>query len=364
MDEIENKYCFDFKNDIDEKKIISLFKHDIIEEYNDGKYWYYVGLYYERKIENYDLMKKYYFMAIDKGNTEAMVGLGEYYYLIENNCDLMKKYYFMAIDKGNDNAMYRLGSHYDMCENRKDLMEEYYLMAINKNNDDAMYGLGVYYYSEENYELMKKYYLMAIEKGNCYAMYDLGYYYEKIEENYELMKKYYLMAIDKNNDEAMNKLGYYYERVEKNYDLMKKYYLMAINKGNNEQYCKLNGKEFRKNYEMYGFGRTYINTIMNLGDYYYVIEKNYNLMKKYYLMKLEKGLTIDTHQHHRLVTYYNEIKLTENDIIEVIKYKIENINLNMKIIFECNFINKHYKYLHKYNNTRKYIDMINLIYCN
>jgi hypothetical protein len=71
MDEIEEKYEFIFLKDMDKNKIINLFNHDIIEEYNDSKYWYYVGLYYERKIQNYDLMKKYYLLAIDRGNDSA-----------------------------------------------------------------------------------------------------------------------------------------------------------------------------------------------------------------------------------------------------------------------------------------------------
>ena len=50
---------------------------------------------------DYKLMKKYYLMAIDKGNLEAMNNLGIYYATIEKNYDLMKKYYLMAIEKGN-----------------------------------------------------------------------------------------------------------------------------------------------------------------------------------------------------------------------------------------------------------------------
>jgi hypothetical protein len=40
-------------------------------------------------------MKKYYLIAIKKGNINAMNDLGEYYYSRENNYDLMKKYYLM-----------------------------------------------------------------------------------------------------------------------------------------------------------------------------------------------------------------------------------------------------------------------------
>ena len=37
-------------------------------------------------------------------------------------------------------------------------------------------------------------------------------------------EKYYLMAIEQDHSKAMDNLGFYYHHVEKNYDLMKKYY--------------------------------------------------------------------------------------------------------------------------------------------
>jgi TPR repeat protein len=46
-------------------------------------------------------MIKYYLIAIDKGNVEALPNLGSYYYNIEKNYNMMKKYYLTAIDKGN-----------------------------------------------------------------------------------------------------------------------------------------------------------------------------------------------------------------------------------------------------------------------
>jgi len=42
------------------------------------------------------------------------------------------------------------------------------------------------------------------------------------------MKKYYLMAVNMNDHDIMYKLGSYYENIEKNYELMDKYYMMAF----------------------------------------------------------------------------------------------------------------------------------------
>ncbi len=154
-------------NDNDLKIIYDLFKNNIVSDDNITSICsFYYGYYYQYVKKEYDLMKKYYLIAIDKGNSDAMCNLGLYYESIEKNYELMNKYYLMAIDKQNSVAMNNLG---------------YYYQNIDKN-----------------YELMKKYYLMAIDKGNSSAMNNLGFYYKKIENNYELMDKYYLMAI-KNN---------------------------------------------------------------------------------------------------------------------------------------------------------------------
>jgi hypothetical protein len=99
-----------------------------------------------------------------------------------------------------------------------------------------------------------------------------------------------------------------------------------------------------------------------VGFYYERKIKNYNLMKKYYLMALNRGswkTVYNLYRHYKLMNAFN---LTYDDIEMIIKYNLKNINLNMKITFEYDFINKNYVYLQNYNNN-KYIDIINLIYC-
>jgi len=74
----------------------------------------------------------------------------------------MKKYFLMAIKKGNVLAMYNLGHYFQCIEQNYDEMITYYMMAIEKNYLDAMYNLGLYYESIKKYDDMEKYYLMAI----------------------------------------------------------------------------------------------------------------------------------------------------------------------------------------------------------
>jgi TPR repeat protein len=59
-----------------------------------------LGDYYKDE-KSYDLMKKYYLMAIEKDNSEAMTNLGHHYRYVEKNKNLMLKYYHMAVEKGN-----------------------------------------------------------------------------------------------------------------------------------------------------------------------------------------------------------------------------------------------------------------------
>ncbi len=151
-----------------------------------------------------------------------------HYYDINNEHNNMMKYYLMAIDCGNNDAMNNLAIYYQNIKDYDNMMK-YFLMAIENNNVIAMNNLACYYKKNQDYDNMLKYYLMAIDKNYSTAMYNLGVYYQNIKD-YDNMKKYYLMAIDKGNSDAMNNLGVYYY-TNKDYDNMMKYYLMAINNG-------------------------------------------------------------------------------------------------------------------------------------
>ena len=71
------------------------------QEYNDVN----MGVYYHI-LDNKDEAKRYYMMAIEKGNSDAMHKMG--YLFHYKNPDEAKKYYMMAIKKGNSMAMSNL----------------------------------------------------------------------------------------------------------------------------------------------------------------------------------------------------------------------------------------------------------------
>ena len=286
----KNQYSIKFL-----RKLDKLVNKDIIDfEYNDDNYILQVCNYYENiNDENYDKIEEYYLKLIEKGNSLAMCGLGDYYEQFEEY-DKMKKYYLMAIEKGNGNAMCRLGNYYKEIKDYTN-MKKYYLMNIEKGNLNGMYYLSIYYEEIKDYENMEKYYLMAIEKGNSAAICNFGHYYYR-KKDYENMKKYYLMDIEKGNFKGLRYLIKFYEEI-KDYENMKKYYLMAIEKGDS-------------------------NAMYDLGHYYSYIEKDYDNAKKYFLMALEKG-------HHRADMSLHTINkiLDKNKNFGIVKnIKIKNID--------------------------------------
>jgi len=209
------------------KKLYKLLIEDIIdEEDTDTSYIKQIGNYYKGK-EDYDNMKKYYLLAIEKGDAGAMNNLANYYNN-EKDYDNMLKYYKLAIEKGDISAIKNLSNYYKNIKDY-DNMEKYYLMLVEEGDITTMNNLGTYYNEIKDYNNMKKYYSLAIDKGNSDSMYSLGLYYKK-DKDYDMMKKYYSLAIEKGNSNAMYSLGLYYKQ-QKDYDNMKKYYLMAIEKG-------------------------------------------------------------------------------------------------------------------------------------
>jgi hypothetical protein len=88
-----------------------------------------LGFYYYQTEKNYDLMKKYYLMAIDGGLSNSMNDLGYYYLHIKKDYDMMKKYYLMADDNGDARGINNLVVHYRDIGKNYDMMEKYRIMS-------------------------------------------------------------------------------------------------------------------------------------------------------------------------------------------------------------------------------------------
>ena len=126
FDEIINKFQIKCDENIEKDLFVEIMNGNFnkqIDETIDPNILFNIGKYYHKIQKDYDMMKKYYLMAIEKGNHDAMNNLGLYYKNIEKDYDMMKKYYLMAIDKGCFNAMNNLGFYYYQTEKNYDLMQ-------------------------------------------------------------------------------------------------------------------------------------------------------------------------------------------------------------------------------------------------
>ncbi len=115
----------------------------------------------------------------------------------------------------------------------------------------------------------------------------------------------YIVELYNNNLKELNEIdvnkllwnGNYHKNIEKNYDEMKKYYLMAIELNNSS-------------------------AMNNLATYYQYIEINYDEMKKYCLMAIELN---NSDAMNNLGYYYQNI---EKNYDEMKKYYLMAIKLN------------------------------------
>ena len=226
------EYCFDNFISKNIKKIQKMINDD--DDHIMNKY----AVYYHDVKHNRNRAKKYYTMAIDKGNINAMANLGYYYHHEEQNVVLMKKYYMMAIENKNSFAMLQFAFYFQENDN-VDMMIKYFKMAADYGNPYALYYTSEYYLKHNDYDMAEKYLLMSIDCENhevsdgrikSINMLAKTYLYLK---KYHLAIKYFKMAIEHNHIESMIELGIYYGN-EKNYDLMIKYFIMAFDNGNND----------------------------------------------------------------------------------------------------------------------------------
>lgn len=133
-----------------------------------------IGLTYI-KINNDDLLEKIYDLYVNgnmidinnfylEDKSILLLYVGAYYETIEKNYELMKKYYLMAIELNYYNAMYNLGYYYKYIEKNYELMEKYFSMVIEiDNNIYAALYLSQYY--EQN-KMIKKLLMLNIKIKN------------------------------------------------------------------------------------------------------------------------------------------------------------------------------------------------------
>jgi TPR repeat protein len=316
------------------KKLYKLLIEDFIDlEDTDTNYIKQIGNYYKGK-EDFENMKKYYLLAIEKGDAGAMNNLA-IYYQNQKDYDTMLKYYLMAIEKKDKNAMNNLSNYYKKIGDNENMIKICEMFA-NEGDIAAMFKLSSYYEEQEDYDNMKKYYLMAIDKGDTNAIYNLGLYYKNIKD-YDNMNKYYSLAIQKGNSSAMYSLGLYYKKLE-DYENMKKYFLMAIEKGHTSaknEYDAFNDKIIIPRKELIDQFIKITNNFMNEKEASAVIVLLVNNIG--YLINKEITYLFDESDKNTLlalqiINKYAEIKkITTDDVKFIFNENLEEIkNINQK----------------------------------
>jgi hypothetical protein len=182
------------------------------------------------------------------------------------NCDENDNESISYSELSNISLIFETKKSYKYLKKQDECEKKVILKIINDDNLDLkkhndylgriLYHIGEKCYNKNKYNLMKKYYLSAIQFGNITAMVKLGMYYENIDNN--KMLKYFAMALNNGYKEISYDIGKYYE-------LIKKYYKISVKDG-------------------------HVISMYLLAKYYQDIENNYDEMKVYYLLAIQKGL--------------------------------------------------------------------------
>lgn len=280
--------------------------------------------------------EKYYLLAIEKGDTNALFNLANLYDDQEKYTEA-EKYYLLAIEKGITNALYNLAILYKNQQKYADA-EKYYLLGIRNGIVEAYNNLAVLYEDQQNYAEAEKQYLLAIEKGDKKALFNLAVFYED-QQKYAEAEKYYLLAIKKENVKALHNLANLYDNQQK-YPEAEKLYLLAIEKENVDSLFNL--AIFYNNRQKYTEAEKYyllaiekgdIESLNNLANFY-VDQLKYPEAEKYYLLAIKKG-NIDA-LFNLAMLYRNQLKDGEAEKYYLIAIEKGNVNAlnNLAILYD------------------------------
>lgn len=149
--------------------ICNLIDNNIIDYglIDDSEYLFYIGLYYNNIKAEFEESKKYYKLAIEKGNNKAMNNMAIIFYNA-GEYDEAEKYYKMAEQYGNFVVLKNLGLLYLKQKKYNNAIEYFKKSIENKqiNHVESMYRLGKLYVKLKKYTDAEKYLRMASENGH------------------------------------------------------------------------------------------------------------------------------------------------------------------------------------------------------
>lgn len=154
---------------------------------------------YQKGLKDFQLAKKHYVTAIQKGSAAAM-----------NNLAILYEYHFKDLKKA----------------------KELYQKALDHNNQQASYNLALLYKnSEQDYQKSTAYYQQAIKQGDTDAMFNLANLYNKELKDPDLAIHYYQMASEQGHVRAMSNLAFVYLEIDKDFDTAENYFKQSLENG-------------------------------------------------------------------------------------------------------------------------------------
>jgi DNA-binding transcriptional regulator GbsR (MarR family) len=165
-------------------------------------------------IENFIELEKLIYSLPTKFKTKRGIELNSIYrvmaasfHLLLKNTSEAKKYYLMAVELKNVDAMFELGMLFEKEGESFDLVEKYYLLAADNNHREALVQLGYLYLMGErsNSEKAGKYLKLGADAGSYRAMNALSAMFFELLD-YENAKRHALMSLQIEPDNTVGLL--------------------------------------------------------------------------------------------------------------------------------------------------------------
>ena len=279
--------------------------------HNEPDAEYYLALFCQDVLKDFDKAEQYYLKAIKKGHVGALNELAIFYQKEKRDFDKAEQFFLKAIDKGDMNAAYNLALLYNNEKMNFDKAEEFYLKAIEEGDADALFNLAYLYENEKkDFDKAEEFYLKAVEEGDMNAPYNLALFYQSEKKDFDKAEKFYLKAIDKGDVDALNNLAVLYQNDRKDFDKAEEFFLKAIDKGD-------------------------VNALNNLALFYETKKQDFDKAQIYYQKAVATGDYKALHNYAFLLLERGELNKAFDRVVELFEkeeYLKKYISMAMSLI--------------------------------
>lgn len=330
-------------------EIKNLMTNKILLKPINGIECFYVGLFYF-KDQDYENAERYFLMAIEYLNINAMNNLAVLYGHFTKNYAKAEEYFLMAIKYGHADAVYNLAMFYINIIKDHKKAKICFKVALEKKDADAMNSIAVYYERTKKHEKAQSYYRKATSMANKIAILNFANFYVQLrkfvdakdyfqvfldchddknpdalfgmamcykhEQNLEKEELFLKKAVENGKIFAMITLGknyfiagkyenaeHYFQLAVNNHDASALFHLALLNE-------KLQKFDNTKKYLLMAIDNGSKTSMLYLANIY-ANEKNYEDAERYYLMAIDHefinvyDLLIQFHKKHHELKHYN-----------------------------------------------------------